>query len=356
MNKKWLFTAMILGVLATGCSRDELREITPEDTKGSLTINIKNDAQVISRALGAPTQEIENTVHSFTVYVFNNLTGVLEKSQSFTAATEGEIAGLSIASAKRIVALVNKPGDFPAINNYSEFENQLSMISLDTQLPGDFSSKGLFMSGEYDGPVTLNATEKTKVTIPVKRITAKVKLGSLKITPDAGLSLDNFELHGVSIQRARDKTLPLGGLATTGFNYVGGIATNGDEEVKPYLHESLTIPTGYTAGESLASDIYFYVFPNDNTNNQSTLLTVYGSYNGETVYYPFQINNKAIGTGENAPDGNWIERNKVYTLNINLRKLGNGGENPDVPNEEVALDVTVEVADWEGELKQDVEW
>ena len=49
-------------------------------------------------------------------------------------------------------------------------------------------------------------------------------------------------------------------------------------------------------------------------------------------------------------------RNKIYTLNVTLKKIGNSSENPNVPNEEVSMDVEVEVANWEAELIQEVEW
>lgn len=102
-------------------------------------------------------------------------------------------------------------------------------------------------------------------------------------------------------------------------------------------------------------EVYFYVFPNDNTNNNATLLNLYGNYKGKEIYFPFYINQQQ-GVGSSTTDGTWITRNKIYTLNVTLKKIGNSSENPNVPNEEVSMDVEVEVANWEAELIQEVEW
>ena len=147
-------------------------------------------------------------------------------------------------------------------------------------------------------------------------------------------------------------------MATTGFTYVGGIegsTSSAGVTPKSYLNESYSLPENYVGGSRLTPQVYFYVFPNDNTDNHSTILTLHGTYDGEPMYYSFYVNDKAEA-GENATDGTWIQRNKIYTLNVTLKKLGSGSENPDVPNELVSMDVTVEVADWDGELIQDVEW
>lgn len=350
--KKILLSALTaVAIIATGCSKEAA--VTPGNPtgEGAITISIQSESPS-ARATGSPTTDAEKTVKSFTVYVFNNSTGVLEKSQTFTENLKGQVDGLSIGSQKKVAVLVNQPDGFPAVTSHSGLSE--AMIGLDSQVPGDFSSTGLFMSGEHATPVTLSKDETVGITVQVKRITAKVKLGSLTVVPESGLSLDDFTLTGVSIQKARDKAPVFGGIPTTGFNYIGGIDGSGAVTV-PYLHEHYSLPENYVGGTRLEPEVHFYVFPNDNTDNESTLMTLYGEYNGGKVFYPFYINDK-IGAGENASDGTWIQRNKVYTLNVTLKKLGTGSENPNVPNEQVSMDVTVEIADWEGDLNQDVEW
>lgn len=357
-NSVWMML-VVFGMILTSCNKEHSSAGSgSEETSGKGTIRIAIRGEGLSsRAVGSPQQSLENTVKSFSVYVFNYASGVLEQKATFSDELEGQLTGLNVASAKRVVVLVNEPGDFPVIYSYDNLSATSSLVSLDSQVPGDFSNSGLLMSGEYDGQVVLNATETVSIAVPVARVTAKVRLGALTVTPDEGLSLDDFELLGVSIQEARDRAPVLGGLAATGFNYVGGILAAGQTgSAKSYLYESYSLPEGYTGGSRLSPQLYFYLFPNDNTDGYATLLTLYGKYKQVPMYYSFYINNKAADSGDNATDGNWIERNKVYTIQVLLKRLGNGGDDPNIPNEAVGMDVAIEVSDWEGELIQDIDW
>lgn len=354
MKRMFLAGLAALTVLAAGCSKDNTGG-TDVGT-ASMRVKIKGENNG-SRAIGTPTQTEENHVESFTVFVFNNSTGAREALQTFpNGVTEGTIANLNVATSKRVVVFVNMPESYPAtsITSYTDLAAAANYLSLDTQQGIDLSTGGLFMSGE--APVTLSTTTENTVTIPVSRLVAKVRIGNLAVIPEDGLALGDFVLQGVSIQRTRLNSPVLGGLATTGFTYGSGVVLSGQTETQEdYLYQAYALPGGYNE-EVLQPNVYFYVFPNDNTNGMATLVSLYGTYQNVDMYYSFFINGEASGTGDNAPDGNWIERNKIYTLNVTLRKLDEGGDNPNVPNEQVTLDVEIDVADWETEIIQDVEW
>lgn len=358
MKKMFLTGLAALGLLATGCSKgDPINDSgnIPDSGTASIHVSIKGET-ASTRAIGTPSADDEKTVHSFTVYVFNNSTGVLEASETFTEGFEGTVEGLGVASQKKVVVFVNRPEGFPSISNYSDFAGASAMISLSTQVPGDFQTKGLFMSGESENPVTLSTESVVTVPVTVRRLTAKVRLGALTVIPADNLSLDDFTLTGVSVQRARDKYDVLGVPRTSGFGYIGGVQPSGAESARAdYLNELYTLPGNYQSGTNLTPNVYFYVFPNDNTNNNSTLLNLYGTYKGNEVYFPFHINDQ-VGTGGSTTDGKWIQRNKIYTLNVTLKKIGSGGEDPNVPNEQVSMDVGITVEDWEDELIQEIEW
>ena len=355
MKKVFLLTLAAIGLVAAGCSKNGFSDGDGgnDPKNGAISVTIKGE-NASSRAIGDISEDEEKAVKSFTVYVFNNSTGVLEKSQNFTGVLSGKITGLGVASQKKVVVFANEPEDYPAIGKYSDLNAAANMIALDSQVPGDFSAKGLFMSGESAGAVTLKTDETVTVPVTVKRLTAKVRLGSLTVTPEAGLSISDFALAGVSIQKARDKAAPTGILATEGVGYVGGLSGDGAVS-KSYLHEYVQLPFDYMSGTPFGPKTYFYVLPNDDTNGQATIMSVYGQYKGTPMYYSFVINGEP-GQGAKAADGTFIQRNKVYTLNITLRKIGSGGEDPNVPNEEAEMTVTVDVAPWEDELIQDVEW
>lgn len=354
--KSVIFSLLLTTVVVfASCSKDDVVSHENETNKtGTISISIKGD-EPETKAIGSPTPEQEKLVKNFTVYVFSNATGSFEKSATFTDGFEGQVTGLSIASSKKVVVLVNKPDNFPTISHYSDFKKEANMIHLDTQGSVDFTNSGLFMSGEYATPVELSADETVKISIAVKRLTAKVRIGTLSVEPTSGQNLADFSLTGISIQKARDHSPVLGGLANTGYNFVSGIVESGDDSQKAYLHESYGLPEGYMAGTALSPEIYYYIFPNDNSV-QATLLTIYGTYLKQKVYYTFNINDKVNTTGGNVTDGNFIERNKVYTVNVKLQKLGNGGQDPNIPNQEVNMDVEIVISDWDDELIHEVEW
>lgn len=75
------------------------------------------------------------------------------------------------------------------------------------------------------------------------------------------------------------------------------------------------------------SNRYFYVFPNDNTGGNATLITLVGTYDGQLTYFPFRINDKPGEDGATS-DGTFIQRNHVYTVNVTLKRLGGGSADP----------------------------
>lgn len=356
MMKRVIISLLLTTAIAfASCSKDDVVSPVNETNKtGAISISIKGD-EPETKALSSPTPEQEKMVKNFTVYVFSNATGAFEKSATFTDGFEGRVTGLGIASSKKVVVLVNKPDDFPTISHYSDFAKVENMIHLDTQGSVDFIDSGLFMSGEYATPVELSAEETVKITVVVKRLTAKVRIGTLSVNPAIGQKLSDFSLTGISIQKARDNSPALGGLANTGYDFVSGIAESGNAIEKNYLHDLYSLPSGYVAGTPLNPNICYYIFPNDNSV-QATLLTVYGTYLGQKVYYTFNVNDKVSNIGGNLTDGKFIERNKVYTVNVKLQKLGNGGEDPNIPNQEVDMDAEIVISDWDDELIHEVEW
>lgn len=369
--KKSLFLGLLtLGFMAAGCSNDDLNtpEVNPD--KGAIKVSISS-SNSSTRAVGEPTQEDENKVKDFTVYVFNYSTGALELRVPIAGTFTKTINGLSVASSKRVVVLVNDPAeiydeeatDYVKISNYNELKEYY--LTLDSQVASEVGEgfKGLFMSGETDAPVVLTTgDDPVDVTVTVRRLTAKIKLGTITVKADEGVDFSKFTLGGISIQEAREKAMPMGnGMITdvSSVNYVQGIVSYSGapgEVDKSYLNEYYSLPGDYTQGTPLSPKYYFYVFPNNNDDTKSTLLTVYGIYDGKPMYFPFRINDKISGVEGGSADGTWIQRNKVYTLNVSLKKLASGGEEPNVPNDEVSMDLKVEVANWEGNLVQNVEW
>ncbi len=344
-----LFAGFIApALLMLGCNKETGKD-SPNGETASLTVTLSGQ-ETGTRAV-APTDttesealaQAENALKNVTVFVFNS-NGTLDKQQTFAPNVLSETIDGLIAGPKKIVVVANVPSNiaFPDSINYSWFADAGNVIDLDTQSP---DTNGLFMSGE--GTATLTANTETNATITISRLAAKVKLGTVTIEPEAGHDPDKFALTGVMIMKARRSALM--GIPSTAYtpdSFYGGMA--GDKSVeKTYLKENITTTDN--------ANRYFYVLPSDNADGNATLLTLVGTYDGQTTYFPFRINDK-VGSDGATSDGKFIQRNSVYTVNVKLKRLGSGSNDPEVPADPASLTVTVEPQAWETELIQNVEW
>lgn len=371
--KKILSAISVFTLLLAGCS-DNKETNTPSGL-ASMQITIQGDAVRSPRMVGpsTPNPAVEGVVSNFTVFVFNYTTGELEKSEQFTITGNNytaQITDLSTGTEKRVVAYVNVPAsmDLSSVTTYGGLRQNI--LTLDSQYADDIDKVGLFMSGETTDPVSLQASQQNNVTINVKRRVAKVVLRSLKVTPAADAQLSEFTLQGVSMQKARLTATPLGAVladaGTPAESYAGGIASPAGaaqqfDLTRAFLKETITTPT-ITPGTDLIASAddqrYFYVLPNDNTNNNATLMAIYGTYGltPQAAYYPFVVNGVANGTGGSSTDGKFIECNKIYALDITLTRINLPSEDPNVVPSQVVLNVTITPQDWEVTLNQEVEW
>ena len=340
---------LIFVLLITACSKTEGAKDVSGET-ASLSVTLKGQS-IESKAV-APTgepelqalKEAENALKNVVVFVFN-ANGILDKKHNFSPSAVTEtITGL-LAGPKKVVVLANVPSNivFSDAINYSWFADMKNVIDLDTQSNTD---NGLFMSGEAD--VTLTANTVATATIPIGRIVAKVKLGTITIDPEAGHDRSKFILKNVMIMKARASVqMGVPSITYTPDLFYGGM-TGDKSVVKSYLSETISADD--------YANRYFYVFPSDNDDENTTLVTLVGTYDGQTTYFPFRINDKANSEGGATTDGTFIERNSVYVVNVTLKRLGSGSNNPEIPADPASLTVTVEPQEWETDIIQNVEW
>lgn len=223
-----------LAVSCTGMGREELTQ----GENASLTVTLSGQVPV-SKAVGSPddaeaVKEAENKLHNVTVFVFNS-NGTLDKKHTFAPNQISEtITGL-VAGTKKVVVVANVPSaiTFPDSINYGWFEDAGNVIDLDTQAT---TADGLFMSGE--DTVVLSANTVSEATIPISRVVAKVKLGTLTIAPEAGHDAAKFALTKVMVMKARSSVkMGLPSVDYTPNAFYGGM--QGDKStVKTYLAEN----------------------------------------------------------------------------------------------------------------------
>ena len=190
--------------LSVSCAENDT-ENSPSGETASLTVTLNRQAagsKAVVPSDGAGAEDLEkaeNTVKNVTVFVFN-ANGTLDKKQTFASSSFSEtITGL-IAGTKKVVVVANVPSGvaFPDGINYSWFADARNAMDLETQSP---QTNGLFMSGE--GTVTLSANSTAATTVSVSRVAAKVKLGTITVSPEAGHDPDKFVLSRAVVMKAR---------------------------------------------------------------------------------------------------------------------------------------------------------
>lgn len=333
--KRFFLLTSIAALLCTACSNNnDDEDSSSTKTKATLTINLTGSANTQTRGVGAPTQVEENAIHSFTVYIFSN--NRLEKSATSLSGLSLFIDNLT-TGVKTVVVVANTPATFPTLSEgdqYSSLANVASYINLDDQT--DDISNGLVMSGEATATLQSESIGNNTITIPVTRIVAKVKLGTITIDPAAGVDPADFVLTGVAIIKANSlSSVGIPAVVATQPFYSGieGLTVHG-ANIKSYLYEPITLTDH--------DERFFYVFANDNGAEDATLLTLEGTYEGEVMYFPFRL-----------PA---FLRNTQHTLNVTLRRLGTGSPDPEIPSDPATLTVTITPEDWVLVPTQEVEW
>ncbi|MCD7975881.1 MAG: hypothetical protein LUG51_01515 [Tannerellaceae bacterium] len=354
--KHYLLSGLIaLGLGMTSCSKDDVNELAGEG-EGSMAITLEGSSS--TRAIGPVDDVTDSKIHDFYVYVFAWNSGALEKAvKGDIAKSETVITGLKTNTTKRVVVLTNLGETYPAdITNYADFDKATKYLNLDKQTPELAKTNGYIMSGVSDNQITLTKDQTVKTGITLKRVVAKVSLGSITVSPEEGTEIDDFKITGVSVQRvAPDLTLsPVAShyvKGSGGYHY-GGFESDDDElEIKSYLADDIIMEDALVANRKYDFNNYFLVFPNKADESICTLLTIRGELDGETLYYPIKVNYKA---GEVNTDGMLIEHNKHYQLNVTLKNIKDGVTDPELPGEDANLQVTVTLEPWDTLVQNEV--
>jgi|GEM_PF-2724576 hypothetical protein len=342
-------------VMTVSCEQQDT-ESEVNEGKTSLEVQIKgeNEAGFSTRALGTPTGESD--IKNSKLYIFNSL-DILERVVDNPGA--GKITTGLTTGDKTLIVLANFGSEYPSIQpgqNMSDLRSVTSTLEM-SDLAGNIASNGLPISGEATATL-VESTTPNAVTILVSRMVARIDLEKITIKAPNGTE-KGVDITEVNIMKARSKANILdklssdsdfGYLTATGSEYWGGISGTGlvSTEVKPFFN-SVFQPSLSGAGEK-APDAYFYVFPNKDESNP-TMLTLVSVVDGNTKYFPIQINDGKTGTVDNNAH-KFIKRNNIYKLSVSLRHHNSGTVSPETTP--VDLEVTLTVKDWELTIRQDV--
>lgn len=358
-----------LMLFAVGCSNDDEREVDQRlsGAPGVLQVKLNDIAAVVTRGVaGSDLAANELLVNNYMVYVFNESTGLLEKSVLQDGGNVmTTVEDLSTGTTKKVAVVTNIPEGADTYFTLAEGTAYSSLEALVIEyFDQDFGKiqtekKGMIMSGEKAG-VIISATTANAVEVDVHRVAAKITLADLKINPKIAYTSGDFKVLGISIQRAVSD-ITVKGEKTETTELLGGIsAIDLSVATESPFFEEVNISFTETNTNVLTSSHVYYVLPHNGdgvTIENCTLLTLKAQYgDGEPFYYPIPINaviNDPVD--EDNQDASFIKGNHNYNVYVTLKDITNGSTNPEELLERADLDVTIKIVDWT-DINQYEEW
>ncbi len=350
---KYCLAAIVL-FGAAACSKDDP---PPSGGEGSISIRIAGDpVENQSRAtLTGGEAEDESKVTTYNIYVFHYDSGQLEKMVVGDPSYTTVITGLTMTTTKRIYVVANYPS-MKTITQYSDLMDDV-VSAVPMGVISTVEANGMVMVGEAEEEVVLSTTETVRVPVHLKRLLAKITLGTVTLSGDADPS--KFVLEGVGIQGVFfysnlgfgpfDFEPSLGMLI-----WVGGYAGTNTNAPLSQFADPISFPDSPAVLNKIYTfNNYFYMPRNDNTA-RPPIICLKATYDGTPYYYPLVVNGTVSNTGGSNTDGTLVKSNHQYRVNITI-KDPIGTNDPDTPIEMAGIEIVTTMEAWALPINQDVE-
>lgn len=390
-----LISALIMAAMTAGfasCSSSDEPSSVSDNTPKELTITIKTQGVTTKAAeTNDPGTTKENTMNRITIGIFDasgNVRAIQEFSKGTNSSTDG-IAGstnfyynsdnksatatvvtTNMATSDKILVAVNaKAGTFAGISNVNDFRNKKinateALYTLaDGSNPSDNKAvnDNIPMFGESS--TITQSSSNFSTSIQVKHITAKVTLDELKVdfAADGPYSAATFTPTEIFMYDVPDGVMfnTIDQCSSSTFLEGETTATSPSSNCKNFLSsEDLSgSPISLSGSNSLGTDYFFYVTPNDGTDTSGkiTKLIIKGEFDPDgsgsatkkTVYYPVRLNYevRADGTTGTPSTGGTkfvVSPNKNYKCKVTIKTIGSSGPNVDI--DPTTAEITINVA------------
>ena len=388
-TKNYLWAVLAAATLSLdACVSGENEIIEPQNPtkmEARLELTLKG-APANTRSTGAalPTTANEEKISRVAVAIFDK-DGKVLIIREFAKTEEKYTVNCAAGENCTGIVVVNAPEKhFAGIDTKTNFRKKLITLSQDaTALP----MSGDIKSGSGDAATTtftLQAGKTSTLSAEVSRLVARVSISSIKTDFDASgqYAKATFKLKKVFLHKTQS-TYPADPKTPTDQPFNANLKTGWwDSSVTSTHEDKLADEVGGSTGTAITATPYttpywFYAFPNGNTN--STRLVLFGSFDpdgepaagvpankaAEDVYYPIVVNKLQTGTTINDGTSNvtsavagkgdgTLARNTTYAITATIK--GKGADSPDADMNPATLTLTVEVAGWALNIKQDVEF
>lgn len=369
--KQLFFSMTALALLAfTSCSQNEdSKDLSSQPGKpAQLQVLISGD--VNTKASGAPVSNNESKIGKGIVFVFrgtgNNPVLDGKKTFDFNSGSTTPVSVNITAGASRhvyVVANISDTADFNSVNKVSDLYNLTNKYQLTAMRTGT----NLGMSGLVENINASTATTNSPVTatVPLKFLGSRVHIDwDLSQLP---ADMNGFTITGAYLLNVKSVT-----------DYFSSPGTYLTINVSSYLRGKSDISTfsGSYLPQSPATNIYdaaltvnnlsadkgfannyFYVLENNST--APVIVTLEGTHNNITYYYPIVINGDQNGSGAGGTTnaGNKssvVSRGNIYNVKGIIKGFGN--TDPYEPLVKGAINVTITPATWNPIIQIDQEF
>ncbi len=342
MKKLRNYLLATLALVALISCTKENDPISTEVEESIVTFSVStNDTKASGSAQGSQTDD--NTVNTLEFFIFNAdgaAAGVLDAYQKFTTAdglTNLQVKATTGAKNIYVVANSHRTDYWQGVVTLAEFKEQVSSLTSE-------NNKDFAMVGSTDA--TLQAS--TSLTLSISRLVARIGLASIKTnfadSPYYGMSISNVKVYITNVHSS--KLFYNGEISTPVIlNNKALVATDANScSMSGMLYDAISTSIGDT-GYSTAH--YFYAYENvmetETTSDRFTRLVIQADLDGNTYYYPVNINQEGYGyDSSNGHKG--VKRNYAYEINVTI--LRPGSTDPDVAVEHGVMSCTVNVLNW----------
>ncbi len=343
-----IFTAV--AALALSCSKSDVpqeQEVVPGEAS-VVTVSIVPETKGnATRAVGSEhgSSANDNTVQTLEFFIFrtdDNSNGVLDTYKKFEGEELVSLSGIKInttTGAKMIYAVANSHrDDWQDVKTLNDFKTVVSSL-------GKENVKSFTMVGSVEAVLQVS----TSVTFSISRLVARVQLGGIRTafagTPYEGMTLENVKVYLTNA-------------------YASKLYANGTDDELPVVYNSKKLVAedveacsmegmiydeleGSITDEGYSTPHYFYCYENvlgeQTEEKRFTRLVIEGTLNGNTYYYPININQEGFGyVEENGSKG--VQRNTSYSVDVTICRPGS--TDPDKNLEHGALTAQINVLDW----------
>lgn len=330
---KFFLAAGTIAVLLTSCSKEiAVTPAEPEDYQ-DVVFNVYDDEY--TKVTNTTTSGVHNdaAVTEVQFLVFNS-----DKSISAYGKTTDSkcVIRLSRMRDMSCYALVNFQSDLSTVKTETE------LIAMRSSLENNTADK-IQMIGFR---TRVDMTSTTSVTIPVKRIAAKVSLEKITL---------NFASPALAAKEFKVEAIYL-------INVQSGVVLDSLDPSNLYINKGRHVNTNYdhicydvvneaiANGNTMQTEHFFYCYPNtaaDNSDSRPfTRVVVQVKIGSVNYYYPVDIHNT---------DNNLLEANKHYKV-TNLTITGLGSTDPDKIPDIKDVTYSVSVEEWAQGCSKQIEY